>query len=123
MSATTWKTTTLALAAFSAGMVYATACGGSDRSPMDAKAADRSTPAPPDTAGDVDLGDGGTVVHVQGARAVVELLFDADGRRCVPLESEDGTLTHDCECPAGFSFVGFAQLGDHVVCLEDAAEW
>lgn len=122
MSATTWKTTTLALAAFSAGMVYATACGGSARSPMDARATDRSTPPPPDTAGDLDLG-GGTVVHVQGARAVVELLFDAAGNRCLSEEPSGDVPELGCDCPDGFTFVGFAQSGSHAVCLEDAAEW
>jgi hypothetical protein len=125
-----WKTTALLAMGMLAGQLYATACSG-----VGAKLG---------TDTSVALAAGGA----GAGRAVVELLFDAEGDYCGAKANQTGSnyyssytewsdwalqadndgdgayddrrFSSDCNCPAGFSRIGIpARNSDSIVCLED----
>jgi len=107
-----WKTMAMMSLAFTCGVAYTAACGGTDS----AKA---------DDSGSWSDGSGGgapspTPSSHGGARTVLELKWSVDGEECFYYVGESRISGIDC-CPAGFTFVGvgFDQSGEQV-CLENA---
>lgn len=113
-----WKTIALVLGGFSGGMVYMTACGDKDSSPMDAHAGE-------DDTADDGSGGGGTAPPAGGegaGRAVFSLHATLAGEVCIDITGDGNTIDSGlCTCPAGFSKVGVSYPGGRyeIVCLED----
>jgi hypothetical protein len=121
-----WKTIAMMSLGFTCGVVWTAACGGADSAKADDSGyEDDGAGGGSAGAGGGSAGSGGGTPPPSshgGARTVLELEYNTDGRACYEGESAN-SYEVDC-CPSGFTWVGSASRGageGHQVCLENAS--